>query len=331
MEKMITGVRNKFIAIILLVIAFIVVLSWGILQFYNQREIAAPAHSTEVQQSALDNEALAAYLEQEEAYEAHFIALASSIKDQESSRVTRALAVTSIIAILVGVLVAIIVSKWLMKPVVKAYESQERFLQDAAHELRNPLAAMNAALQQNKDSSPVITTLKRQTKQLISINEDLLYLERNHKQDKKLVNISDLLMDVVEELQPLAHKKHINITVNTEDSITKAMSPSDYVKLMRNVISNAIKYSPDTSVVTVHQATSKNSISITVEDSGIGIPKEDLDKIGERFFRAKNTGDVSGTGLGLAIVQKILNTYGGSMTIKSQLGSGTEVSFSLPN
>jgi two-component system sensor histidine kinase VicK len=108
------------------------------------------------------------------------------------------------------------------------------------------------------------------------------------------------------------------------------MSANDYVRLMKNLLSNAIKYSNEDSSVIIKQYTEKNNIIVTVKDNGIGIPKKDLDKIGQRFFRASNTGEISGTGLGLAIVVKILNTYGGSINIDSKSNKGTEVTVNLP-
>ncbi len=331
MEKLIQNTRNKFIVTILSVVIFVVSISWGMLQLYSQRELASPANSSEVHSSANENEAFAEYLEDQKAFEAHFITLASSIKEQEADRVTRGLALTSVIAVSTGTIVALFAARKLMHPVVQAYESQERFIQDAAHELRNPLAAMTAALQQTKDATPLVKTFRRQTKRLVLINEDLLFLERRNKQEPSMLSISDLLLDVVEELQPLAVSKKIKLEVTTEKDIHKKMSADDYVRLVKNIIDNAIKYSSPQSKVVIKQRKYKGSITIIVKDQGIGIPQKDLENIGNRFFRAGNTGTIEGTGLGLAIVQKILNTYGGSKTIESAPKKGTTVTLSLPS
>lgn len=331
MENVLKATSRKFIATIIFVVVFVVATSWGILQIYNQRELANPAEITEVHAAADHSKEFGEYLEDQKEYEAHFLTLASSIKEQESQRVTRGLALTFVIVMTLGTIIAVIAAQRLVKPVKEAYESQERFLQDAAHELRNPLAAMTAALQQNKTNTPLVRTFRRQTKRLIGINEDLLYLEKRNKQVPELLNLSELLQDVVEEIQPIAIKKKVVIDLSTDDHITKVMAVNDYVRLMKNLISNAVKYSHEKSVVTVKQRANKHGISIVVRDSGIGIPKRDLENIGQRFFRASNTGRVSGTGLGLAIVQKILNTYGGSWKLKSTVNKGTTVSVTIPS
>jgi signal transduction histidine kinase len=203
-------------------------------------------------------------------------------------------------------------------------------VQDAAHELRNPLAALTAALQQTKQTGPLITIFKRQTKRLIHINEDLLFLERRTKQEPIKVNVSELLQDVIEELQPLAHKKSIQIEQKIQENVHKTIAPNDYVRLVKNIIDNALKYSPKNSNIHISQEKIKNTVTIIVEDHGIGIPATDKNSIGDRFFRASNTGEIDGTGLGLAIVKKILNSYGGSIQIESKQNSGTIVTITLP-
>ena len=333
MDKLISRTRNRFVVTILSIVVSSIVLSWAMLQIYSSSELAKPAHISEVHQSTENNEAFAVYLKEQNAYEAHFVTLASEIKQQEAERITRALAFTSAVVILVGTIAAIFAGRRLIQPVKHAYESQERFIQDAAHELRNPLAAMAAALQQapaDVRKTPLVKTFARQTKRLIHINEDLLFLERRSTKMIEKINISELLEDVTEELQPLAYKKSIKLVLKTEPAIEKTMSAVDYVRMIKNIIDNAIKYSPENTEVTITQRYRKHMIEIIVKDHGIGIPKSDLASIGERFFRASNTGIIDGTGLGLAIVQKILNVYGGNKTIESTPTKGTIVTLRLP-
>jgi signal transduction histidine kinase len=330
MESIIKRTRIQFVATILIVVVIIVGLSWAILQTFNVQTIGTPAEISDIHNTATNNQEFSEYYEQQKEYEAHFVTLASSIKQQEQDRLTAALAITSIIALLIGVIVAMIAAKKLTKPVIEAYESQERFVQDAAHELRNPLAALTVALQQTKQTGPLITIFRRQTKRLIHINEDLLFLERRAKQEPRPTNISELLEDVMEELRPLANKKTIVINQEIEENIIKTISPNDYVRLVKNILDNAIKYSPVKSRVSISQKRHKHSIVIVVTDKGIGIPLKDQSTIGDRFFRASNTGNIDGTGLGLAIVHKILNNYGGSIDFVSAENKGTTVTITMP-
>jgi signal transduction histidine kinase len=333
MDRVVLSVRRRFVATIILVVTFVVALSWGILQWYNVNELSTPAHISEVQKTSESNESFAEYLEQQKAYEAHFLTLASEIKQQEADRVTRALALTTVIVVSAGIAAAILAAKKLVRPVEEAYRSQERFIQDAAHELRNPLAAMTVALQQADtkiQKTPLVMTFRRQTKRLINISEDLLFLERHNGQKISRILLSELLEDVIEELQPIAASRNITIKTNNEPGLFKNMSSTDYVRLVKNVVDNAIKYSDNSKSIQITQARVKNTIVITVKDFGIGIPKNDIPVIGNRFFRASNTGNIDGTGLGLAIVQKILNTYGGSKEIVSAAGKGTTITLRLP-
>jgi signal transduction histidine kinase len=333
MNQLLKSVRRKFIITIIAVVTAVVATTWLSLQIYNNRHIAAPASSHEVYQSAKDNEAFSAYIEQQKAFEAHFITLASDIKKQEAKRITYALAVTTAVAIGLGSIAAILATRRLIKPVEEAYRSQERFIQDAAHELRNPLATLAVALQQADKQSrktPLYSTYQRQTKRLTSITEDLLFLEKAAKNPVQSTNISDLLLDIVEELQPLASSRDITLDAQSDPNIHKVISSSDYVRLMKNIIDNAIKYSKDGQKITIRQTCKAHTIYLTVEDAGIGIPAKDQAYIGNRFFRASNTGIIEGTGLGIAIVQKILNAYGGSLQIDSKPNKGTKVSIKLP-
>ncbi len=333
MDKLLKQTRLKFTAVILLVVISIVVSSWVALEIYNNRQIAVPADSAYVHTNAEGNVALTEYLEDQKDFEAHFISLASSVKEQDSRDLTQALAIISVATVILGFLIAIIAAKKLMKPVREAYESQERFLQDAAHELRNPLAAMTATLQkvnQTKKNDPLVKTFQRQTKRLININEDLLFLERHTNQEPTELSLNELLGDVVEELQPLASNKKVKVNIVKNDEINKRMASSDYVRLVKNIIDNAIKYSDVKGKVSISQTKQKGTITILVKDQGIGIPAKDLQKIGNRFFRASNTGNLDGTGLGLAIVHKILNIYGGKYDVSSIVGKGTTVKITLP-
>lgn len=193
---------------------------------------------------------------------------------------------------------------------------------------------MNLAIENAQSNKKIekefIDTIKRQTKRLIRINEDLLYLERRSVgRVISNVNISELLEDVLEVLQPSISKNDIRLKLEIEKDLTYKIDPKDFVKISRNILENAIKFTERGKSVKVCMTSSRGAIELLVVDEGIGIPKEDLAHIGERFFRAKNSSKIDGTGLGIAIVQKVLNAYGGTLEIKSQLKKGTEIKIIL--
>jgi signal transduction histidine kinase len=334
MDRVLRDTKKRFVGVLLILTCLIVATIWGVLQTINVTQIGSRSNSAEVHANASKSQELAAYINDQKAYEAHFVTLASAVKNQEKNRLTVALGVTAVGVLLFGSVAAYLATKLLMKPVEDAYTSQERFLQDAAHELRNPLAALTIALQQHKGEEAVdrrlLDTFRRQTRRLVQINEDLLFLERKSQEKLSTVNLSDLLPDVLEDLSISANNKHIVLDLRTDSGISKTMAASDYVRVLKNVLDNAIKYSPAKSKVHVRQTISKGTIKIIVQDSGIGIPKTDLAKIGDRFFRAKNVGTVDGTGLGIAIIKKILNSYGGTYAIASTQNQGTTVTITLP-
>ncbi len=325
--------KRKFLVTILVFVGVFVGVTWAALQYVNITQIGKPADSKEVHSAATSQE-VSDYLADQQAYEAHFVTIASSIKEQERDRLTKALGLAAVVWLFVGASAAFLVSRLLLKPVEEAYASQERFVQDAAHELRNPLAAMNAALQQADKSTKndrLMITFRRQTSRLIAITEDLLFLERTPKdQVLSKLNLQELLLDVVEELQPISARRNIKIDVQKNDEVHKMITSGDYVRLVKNAIDNAIKYSKSDSRVVVSQTIESKHICIRVQDKGIGIPAGDLERIGDRFYRAKNVGEVNGTGLGIAIMKKILHTYGGSFSIESEEKKGTTITLKLP-
>ena len=105
-------------------------------------------------------------------------------------------------------------------------------------------------------------------------------------------------------------------------------------KLLRrafsNLISNALKYSGEGSLVEISGKSADGTIEICVADHGVGIPAAELGRVHERFFRGSNAGSIPGTGIGLSLVQQIVEQHGGHMTIESELGHGTIVTVSLP-
>lgn len=332
-SKQFKSVSRRFV----IIIVSLSVLSVGLLSFVlyetNIIRFSDGVSSGELHSVVEGNDAVVQYLEAEKDSEAHFVTIASLVKQDQQRSLGRALLIVTIPVIVLVAIIGLYVAKYLLKPVRESYESQERFLQDAAHELRNPLAAMSLSIEnaKNKRGSDknLLKTMHRQTKRLIRINEDLLYLERRRPGQKiNNVNISELLEDVLEDLQPSITHKKLKLSKKIQSNIQFKIDPKDFIKLSRNIIENAIKYSNDGKKIAVSLSRDKR-ISLKITDQGIGIPEGDIEHIGDRFFRSKNVSQISGSGLGMAIVKKVLNVYGGSYTISSKVGSGTTVNITL--
>lgn len=332
MQERIKQVRRLFtITIVGLCVASLASLL-GVLYVTETISFSHETSPQELAKITADYPAVAAYLQDQKKSEAHFITLANLVKSDQQQLLGRSAILAGLPVLLAAAILGYLLARFLLRPVSEAYASQERFLQDAAHELRNPLATMSAVIQQTRQAGAdnaidgKLAILERQTNQLVRINEDLLFLERKTTASVGTINVAELLGDVIESLQPMAHQYRVQLEMKGGD-IQLAISSDDFVCLARNLIENAIKYRDAGKSayvkVTVEQAL--RQMVLTVEDNGIGIPESELAKIGERFFRAGNVGRTAGTGLGFAIAQKVAADNKAEIQIQSVLGKGTTV------
>jgi two-component system sensor histidine kinase TctE len=204
----------------------------------------------------------------------------------------------------------------------KSLDANRRFIADASHQLRTPIAALQAEAEMALRSSDPDDSLKRivaGTRRITHLAHQLLTLSRLEPQQNhslKIVDLADLTRDAAERWMPLALAR--NIDLGFELSSAKIMGESLWLEeLANNLIDNAIRYTPCGGVVTVRCG----GTSWEIEDSGPGIPKEEHERIFERFYRLDTTG-VDGCGLGLSIVSEIAHNHNASITIEkgSSLG-----------
>ncbi len=338
MKAKLLATRRLFVvSIISLVTATVLVLS-GALYAVNVVRIHTNVSSTKIHELTRDYPAVADYLVSQKKSEAHFVTIANLVKADQQRLLGRALLLAIVPVLVLASLTGYFLARRLLAPVDDAFASKERFLQDAAHEMRNPLAAMLAVVQQARDKNltkddqaKALATLERQTGQLVKLNEDLLLLERvRDARDSKLLDVSELLLDVVDSMQPQAKAHKLKILRSVEPHVRARIKDADFVCMARNIIENAIKYSKkDSQRVKVALKKTKYGVLLSVVDNGIGIPMAEHNRIGERFFRAKNVGKIGGTGLGLAIVDALVSSYDGKLDIQSRPGKGTVVTILL--
>jgi two-component system phosphate regulon sensor histidine kinase PhoR len=152
------------------------------------------------------------------------------------------------------------------------------------------------------------------------------------KMSFRYFSLSPFLSGVVEEQQQTAQRKNITLTLETELSETEVLGDKERLQqVMINLIDNAIKYTNPGGSVKISTAQQNNIVTINVSDTGVGIPKESLPRIFERFYRVdkERSRDAGGTGLGLAIVKHIVEAHGGKVTVQSIVGKGSTFSFQL--
>jgi two-component system sensor histidine kinase TctE len=221
----------------------------------------------------------------------------------------------------------------LMGELDSAMKSENRFVNDAAHQLRTPLAGILAQIQLAQESNDEVEIKSRldqisqSSKRLIHIINQLLSLsktqpEATHTSNFQKIDLVGLTKKTMENLFPLADLKKIDI--GYEGIQQEAFIMGDEQKLydlIHNLIENAIKYTPKAGKVNVSIEIKNDKVCLMVEDTGKGIPKDDQPNIFKRFYRGDNvsqSGDEAGAGIGLAIVKEIANMHEATIEIDSR-------------
>jgi signal transduction histidine kinase len=225
-----------------------------------------------------------------------------------------------------------------MQPIEKSYQQLQQFTADAAHELRTPITSLQTIVETNSINPETQKALERQVQRLVTLTQDLLLLSRleNGLQETKLQQIclNDLVADVEEELMPIAIDAQVLLSSHIPDQSYFYIqgNESQIYRMLLNLVSNAIKYTPASGEVKINLTTNDHQGVITIKDTGIGIPNSDLPHIFERFYRvnadrSRNTG---GSGLGLAITLAIVQTHKGKLEVQSHVNKGSTFTVILP-
>lgn len=219
------------------------------------------------------------------------------------------------------------------------FEGQRRFLAEAAHELRTPLASMlgNVDLLATFGDEPArrretISALKRTGRHVSRLLDDLLLLAQAeaglHLASFEEVALDDLLIDVYESTMLTAGNVKLKLECCEPASVRG--DPNRLRQVFMNLIDNAVKYSLPGGDVTISLFNKNSTVYVTVSDHGSGIPEELIPLIFEPFFRAPTGKRIPGAGLGLAIVRWIVREHGGDVNIQSESNKGTTVALTLP-
>lgn len=225
-----------------------------------------------------------------------------------------------------------------------SFERLSNFSTDIAHELRTPLTNMMGEIEVSLarprnllEYQNILNSNLEETARLKHIVESLLFLGRTENlKEKFLAAKLDLLSElnsVIDFFEPAASEGRLKIVVenNVGSDIFLKADPVLFQRVIVNILSNAIKYSPDGGTIRIELHHRQSEIEIKVVDEGIGISEKDLVHIFERFYRAENRiSGASGFGLGLAIAKSIVELHRGTLEIKSQLSVGTALIIHWP-
>jgi signal transduction histidine kinase len=220
------------------------------------------------------------------------------------------------------------------------------FVTHVSHELRTPLTSIKAYVETLCDNvsdkkftrgPEFLTIISKETDRLIRIVNDILDVSKIEFGQRPLqrseFNLHELMDDVTSMLSPALDEKCIQIQVDIPEFLPRIDADPDLMKqVFINLISNAVKYSPPETPVTVSAVEEAVDIVVTVEDRGIGIPADEVGNIFDKYFRARSQvgAKLEGVGLGLAIVKNIVEQHGGTIRVESEEGVGSKFIFTIP-
>lgn len=230
-----------------------------------------------------------------------------------------------------------------LKPIKNMVDEQNRFITDASHELRTPLTSLRSEIEVNlrdkkltlMEARKLLESNLEEVNNLQYLSDNLIKLAQTHKPNGVkfekvfLIKVSD---DAVKKVEKLAKMKNISIEKNIEDINIEGDAQS-LKELLVIFLDNAIKYSLENTSINLSVKKSGSFAVIEIKDQGVGIEKEDLPFLFDRFYRADKARakkDTDGFGLGLSIAKEIVDKHGGLIDVKSKINTGTVFTIKLP-
>lgn len=249
-----------------------------------------------------------------------------------------------------AILIALIVVKFtsdlqrINRKLIQVNEQKSEFIRKVAHQLRAPISAIQSCLKVVTEGygpknihMDMIKRAENRTEKIIPLVNDLLDLATTEEivKPKQRINIdlNKLLHRLIDLMNEKAVGKNIKLNLMIKEILPHVNAgPEDIDDVLINLLDNAIKYTPSEGKIEVTADSDRKKIIIEIKDSGIGIPQEDIPHVFDEFYRAENARIIEkeGTGLGLAITKKIIQKYGGNITVESKVNEGTKFTIILP-
>ncbi|HYV10522.1 MAG TPA: ATP-binding protein [Pyrinomonadaceae bacterium] len=215
-----------------------------------------------------------------------------------------------------------------------------------SHELRTPLTSINGFAElltadehipaQAREFVSIIANESQRMSRMINTFLSVTQLQRKDKQEvlKIPLRLDEVVRETINSLQPVAKKKRIRLIEQPAHRIPPVAADKSLItQAVKNLVNNAIKYSPERTTVTVSTALEAESVRVCVEDRGFGIPAESKERVWDKFYRVVREGqekDEESTGLGLSFVREVVEQHGGRVDLDSEEGRGSKFSFTLP-
>ena len=214
------------------------------------------------------------------------------------------------------------ITKWITDPVAETFNKQKEFIADASHELKTPLAVMMASIdciEVNKKNEKYINNMKSESDRMNNLITKLLDLSKSENATNKELYTMNNLSKIIEKkalvFESLAFENNVSIDIDLEKDIKLKCSSVEIDEVVSILIDNAIKHSYKNSIIKVNLYKDKNNIILDVINNGKDIPKDECNKIFERFYRSDKSRnrETNRYGLGLAIAKNIVNNHDGSI------------------
>lgn len=217
---------------------------------------------------------------------------------------------------------------------------KKEFISIISHEIKTPLTVISGYLEAIHDGvlekdeiDDSLEIIYKETMRLTQLTKEIVTRTTNQDMDFYLAPSIFKLKPLLVEMTALAKintKKEIYFTVECEDSVTMYADENKIRQILSNLISNSIKYSLTSVNIMIKCILSSEALQLYIEDNGIGIKKNDLDKVFHKYYRVKNTSSAEGSGLGLNIVKKLVELHRGTIEIQSEYKKGTTVILNFP-
>ncbi|TWE08392.1 hypothetical protein FB550_101414 [Neobacillus bataviensis] len=247
----------------------------------------------------------------------------------------------------VGIICAVVSGYFLagraLVPIKKSWQKQQEFVSDASHELRTPLAVIQAKtdILFRSPSATIqekildISTISKESRRLSKLVTNLLTLARSDSDQiemkKSTFQLDELLSEIIQQYEDIALYQEKTLKLETVEPVTFFADKERIHQLIVILLDNAIKYTKEGGKISLSCTQSHSSIFLKINDTGIGIPEQDIPKIFDRFYQSdKARTAAEGTGLGLSIAKWIIEKHHGKTKVQSVLGQGTKIEITFP-
>jgi signal transduction histidine kinase len=248
---------------------------------------------------------------------------------------------SAFVALLLVAIGGALLARQATEPIASAFDQMRRFMGDAAHELKTPIAVLRArtdvALQRERaprEYEEILGNVSTEAERLGNLVENMLFLARidagQWPIQKAKVSLDDLLLDATKSARALSEGKNIEIALNTSHRATVYGDPTLLRQLFMILLDNAVKFTPEGGKITVTSQRNGRRHFVSIADTGVGIPASAVPHVFERFFRADPARSRGGAGLGLSIARWIVDVHRGQIGVQSAEGAGTTVKVTLP-